>query len=93
MNRSADVRRHHRDRVIRKRVMFAEMFGGGDLNRPGMFGKSHKVRWWWNDAHRKGSYLADGYQRRGWWDGGDGINVRRRMKEDLRHEIREEWRQ
>lgn len=88
MNRTAAERRHHRERIIRNRMFVVDMHGSRKRNAPpGYFDKSHDVVWWRDDERVRGSYLARGYQKRDWWDGGDGFNVRARMKADLRREV------
>lgn len=92
MNRTRDVQRHHRERVIAKRFGAASRFGRYADILDGQNGRLHKEPFVWPfDGPRptRKNYLASGFCRRDWDDVDPSRNIRQALKRDTRRQYEE----
>lgn len=92
MGRTADIRRHFRERAIARRFEVASYHGLYPDVLDGQNGRLHKEPFVWpfnGPWPRRGNYLARGVCRRGWDDEEPNANVRQALKRDTLRQLGE----
>ena len=91
MNRTRDMQRHHRERVIAKRVERLTWWGHSPdwVDHPGRYDKKRTDGLFRSCENARKNYVVPGFCRRDLWDNVPDTNVRARLKRDTQRQVEE----